>query len=459
MLSVTQRAMTGALKVIQECLTLDQDTPLAIFCDETTVKVAEVLRAAAEKVQVPVRVHPEPLDRQRAFRPEAGLSLSIRERLEECQAVITCLAADPESTPFRLELVRQATHRDKRVGHMPGVTLDVLAYAVNIDYNSVQQKCDDLAFALTAGSTARLTTYRSESTSEVLELDLGGFDRSAVLSTGIVEAGTWGNLPGGETFIAPMEGKAEGRFVLNGAFNSHVMGRGTALVLEFKKGTFTRIVSGPAAVVTKFERLLENANSNKNDSWRTLAELGVGVNDGIRKLTGNSLFDEKCLGTVHIAIGDNSTFGGRSESDCHEDLVTLRPSLQVDGKPILDRGRYVFDSAQWREDIDTHPIHPDLQAHGGFVMKGLIGARERGGALVVERRISDGRMNRYTVGNTHTTPILAAVYTDIPEGPFKIELKRLWRAVQTKSVKMSYETLMRGLSILAKHRLIAVTGA
>lgn len=457
--SLAQRAMGGAQKVIRECLRLDSTTPLAIFSDETSSDVVGVLRTAALDSGVPVKEYGVPLAEQQAFRPENGLPFRWDEYLEECHGVLTCFAADPTATAFRLELVRQATQRDKRVGHMPGANLNVLAYAVNIDYKSVQQKCDDLAFALTVGSTARLTTYMWNGDPRVLELDLGGVDRSAVLSTGVLASGTWGNLPGGETFIAPVEGKAQGSFVLNGAFHAHVMRRGTALVLEFSNGRVADVVSGPAAVVAKFRNLFANPNGHGADSWRTLAELGVGVNDGIRRLTGNSLFDEKCLGTVHIALGDNATFGGNSQSDFHEDLVTLQPSLDVDGRPILDRGRYAFKSREWREDITTYPVDPVLRGKSARVMKGLIPAREEHGALVVERRISDGRINRYTVGNRESTGVLAAIYSDIPKGPFRIELAALQRSVHNRLPEVDRQLLTRGLSILARHCLVAITEA
>ncbi len=95
-------------------------------------------------------------------------------------------------------------------------------------------------------------------------------------------------------------------------------------------------------VVRSFEALFKAAIDDGDPNWRILAELGIGANDGVRQLKGVSLVDEKCLGTVHIALGDNSTFGGRNESAVHEDLVTLAPTLNIDGKPILQKGVYML---------------------------------------------------------------------------------------------------------------------
>ena len=47
-------------------------------------------------------------------------------------------------------------------------------------------------------------------------------------------------------------------------------------------------------------------------------QVGIGLNDQA-VLSGIVLEDEKVVGTVHIALGDNSTFGGTVEVASHLD--------------------------------------------------------------------------------------------------------------------------------------------
>ncbi len=76
-----------------------------------------------------------------------------------------------------------------------------------------------------------------------------------------------------------------------------------------------------------------------------IAELGIGFNPRIRKAFGYILTDEKINGTVHIAFGGNSEFGGKSESTIHWDFVSA-PGVNIevektDGKivQVMKKGK------------------------------------------------------------------------------------------------------------------------
>ena len=70
---------------------------------------------------------------------------------------------------------------------------------------------------------------------------------------------------------------------------------------------------------------------------RNLAEFGIGTND-MARITGVILEDEKKVGTIHIAFGDNSTFGGTVEAGVHIDTVILAPDVTVGETQILTGG-------------------------------------------------------------------------------------------------------------------------
>ena len=71
---------------------------------------------------------------------------------------------------------------------------------------------------------------------------------------------------------------------------------------------------------------------------RNIAEIGIGTNDSV-KLSGMLLEDEKKLGTVHIALGDNKSMGGKVNVPIHVDGVILKPTVYFDDKIIMKSGK------------------------------------------------------------------------------------------------------------------------
>ncbi|MDQ3940934.1 MAG: aminopeptidase, partial [Actinomycetota bacterium] len=63
-----------------------------------------------------------------------------------------------------------------------------------------------------------------------------------------------------------------------------------------------------------------------------------GTNDAAR-LVGNTLEDEKILGTIHIAFGDNHSFGGVIRVSSHHDGIVLSPTVEIDGRVLMTKGQ------------------------------------------------------------------------------------------------------------------------
>ncbi len=80
----------------------------------------------------------------------------------------------------------------------------------------------------------------------------------------------------------------------------------------------------------------------KNDpNVYNIAELGVGLNPK-SEMTGVMLDDEGVLGSAHIGIGTNITLGGCLKTMIHYDLVFWKPTIELDGKVVLENGKIKF---------------------------------------------------------------------------------------------------------------------
>ena len=454
------RALVGAHKVLTESLGLIKGDALAILCDERTEPAARVLLVEAESLSLHASLRLVPIAAQVEYSqtPQAPAHLAEREDFADVRGVLTCFTDLSTTTRFRRDLVRLGTDRGRRLGHIPGLTVELLARVGEVDHRAMARVAEDLALALALGDRAELSTYVFDDGGQILETHtltcrLGGLDRPPITSTGVIPLDTWGNIPGGETFIAPLEDTAEGTFALNGSFRHHVLSAAAPLILTFANGRL-RSIAGPEEERQRLRALLALRSDSPVDGDLQLAELGIGLNESLTTLTGHSLLDEKCAGTAHIAVGDNSRYGGNLQSPLHEDLVTMRPSLQVDGKPILSRGEVAFQSGQWRESL------ADAVATAVFEDRSLVLARtpiltyvDPSGRLCVRREVAAGRMCIYSIGTTEASRTLASILSMIPPLPHAVRAGDLVsRAQQELSLDVGH--VLAALAILCRHRVL-----
>jgi leucyl aminopeptidase (aminopeptidase T) len=219
-----------------------------------------------------------------------------------------------------------ATDAGVRGATMPGVTEDMLARVMAVDFDGMTARSRAVAALLDAGSVAHVSCPRGTD----MTLDLSS--RPGISDDGeLTAAGAFGNLPCGESFIAPAGG--EGRVVASSLAPLGLSDE--PAVLSVQNG---RIVSAEGGLGSQFLKLL----LTHGELGTNLAELGVGTNDCAR-LTGNVLEDEKILGTVHVAFGASAGIGGTVSVPIHLDVVVIEASLDIDGQPVLDAGRFVLD--------------------------------------------------------------------------------------------------------------------
>jgi Leucyl aminopeptidase (aminopeptidase T) len=143
-----------------------------------------------------------------------------------------------------------------------------------------------------------------------------------------------GNLPAGEAYLAPLEGESHGTMVIEWGPTAKLQ---SPLTLTIADGKVVRIEGNDPLRQRLETKFAENPNC------RNLAELGIGTNDKASR-PDNVLEAEKILGTIHLALGDNTGFGGTVAAPFHEDYVFYQPTLTLvmpDGSQeiIIDNGQ------------------------------------------------------------------------------------------------------------------------
>ncbi|HUJ35484.1 MAG TPA: aminopeptidase [Solirubrobacteraceae bacterium] len=304
--------------VVRRCLGVREGEDVVVVVDRETRAIGEALRdesAAAGADAILTIMDQRATDGSEPPAPVAAA-------LAACDVFVAPTSRSLSHTSAR----KHATDRGARGATMPGVTEDMLARVMAVEFDTMAARSKAVAAVLGAGTRARVTCPRGTD----LELALDG--RPGISDDGeLGERRAFGNLPCGEGFIAPAFG--EGTVVASSV---------ASLGISADPARFTvaggRIVAADGGLGPAFiELLLAHGELGTN-----LAELGVGTNDRAR-LTGNVLEDEKILGTVHVAFGASAGIGGTVSVPIHLDVVIVDASLEVDGQAVLDRGRYVLD--------------------------------------------------------------------------------------------------------------------
>lgn len=219
---------------------------------------------------------------------------------------------------------KNASKKGARMASMPGITQEMMNRTLNVDFNKIRKLNNKLIAKLKNKNKIRITTKKG--TSMVFYLK----GRKWTGDDGIyTKKGSFGNLPAGEVFIAPLERKSSGKIIVDASIGGiGKVDRNAELTV--KDGFISGIYGGKIA--GKFKKLL------KGKLYRNVAELGIGTNYRAR-ITGNVLEDEKVAGTCHIAFGNNKYFGGKVDVPFHVDVVVKSPTIYADDALIMKDGK------------------------------------------------------------------------------------------------------------------------
>jgi leucyl aminopeptidase (aminopeptidase T) len=224
---------------------------------------------------------------------------------------------------------RAASLAGARVATLPGVTEEIMIRCMNADYGEIAARTYRLCERLEGTEVVRVMAPAGTD----ISMPIGG--RRAHASSGLFrEKGQWGNLPTGEAYLAPLEGRSEGVVVVDGSMAGvGLLSRPLRIVVE--GGYATEITGGPEAGA-----LVALLAPHGRDA-RTVAEFGIGTNDRAT-LTGVILEDEKVMGTIHVAFGDNKSMGGTVRVASHLDGLVKEPTVWFDDVKVMEEGRLLI---------------------------------------------------------------------------------------------------------------------
>jgi leucyl aminopeptidase (aminopeptidase T) len=313
---------SAALMAVRDCLGLQARERCLVVTDEPLRLIGYAVRQAAKDLGsevILVEILPR---RTNGEEPPAEVAALM--------GIVDAVLCPTSKSLTHTDARRAASANGVRIATLPGVTEEIMVRCMNADYHKIAARTQRICALMETAKAIRVTAPAGTDITMPIE------GRKAHASTGILrEKGQWGNLPTGEAYLAPVEGASCGVVVVDGSMAGVGM-VAAPIRITVEGGYATAIEGGEDAA--KLRALLE---PHGKDAY-TVAEFGVGTNDKAI-LTGNILEDEKVMGTIHIAFGDNKSMGGSVRVASHLDGLVTRPSVWFDDRLVMRDGSLLVE--------------------------------------------------------------------------------------------------------------------
>jgi leucyl aminopeptidase (aminopeptidase T) len=310
----------AASKVVSECMGVKAGERVLIITDKNKLTIGRALFDAAKKITSETRLLEIPVGKVNGEEPDE----SVAQEMLDYGVILIPTSKSFSHTKAR----RDATGHGVRLATLPGITEEIFMRTMEADYHKVSKLTQKIKQALDKGKMVRIiTTSGSDIVMSIEGRECDGGDAF------YLEPGSWGNLPAGEACLGPVEGTTNGIFYIDATVLGKAVDKPIKVIV---KDGYAIDISG-GSVAAELKKTLAQVGKNAF----AIAELGIGTNDKA-KLTGNTLEDEKVLGTAHIAFGNNKSYGGIIDVPIHIDGVFKKPTIYVDKKKIMDAGKLIL---------------------------------------------------------------------------------------------------------------------
>ncbi|MEO8679926.1 MAG: aminopeptidase [Vicinamibacterales bacterium] len=324
----------GARNAIRVCLNVQPSERVTVIADRECEDIAASLIAEIEQVGAPYQVF---ILEDVAPRPLDDLPAVIAADMEKSQVSILAVHVQRNELKSRMQLTDIVNRRRMRHGHMVNINRQMMLEGMRADFHKVDRLSTKVIDIVRGAKEVRATTK-------------GGSHFTATLNpayrwiktSGLISPDKWGNLPGGEVFTTP--GDVNGTLVIDG------------VVGDFLCEKYGSLAATPLTLVVKDNRLVSATSDNKEleaDFWNythtdensdRVGEFALGTNIELKSVIGHILQDEKFPG-IHIAFGN--PYGVHTGADwfsaTHIDVVATRFDIWVDGRQIMEDGKFLIE--------------------------------------------------------------------------------------------------------------------
>jgi leucyl aminopeptidase (aminopeptidase T) len=237
---------------------------------------------------------------------------------------VNILRGVAEETPFRISVIKLETRKSRaRLGHCPGITMDMLTEGALSLTREENSKMQDNARSLLAVLQDVDSVHVTSPSGSDFTISVKG--RTWFSDTFINwKDMKWMNLPTGEVLVGPVETSMQGTLVCDLA----VGGIGPLkkpITIETKDGEVISVESDDKEAL----RIVKETQATDKMA-RFVGEFALGLNPKAR-IVEEFLESEKVGSAIHVAFGNNMDYPGvtANNSANHQDFLVDKPTVTV----------------------------------------------------------------------------------------------------------------------------------
>jgi len=310
----------AAKNALQNVLEATPGERILITCDDEKIEIGQAFATGALAQGLWTRLLTLKTNKTRKDPPPELVEIIIAQKPD---VYVNIMRGIGEETVFRVKTITLETRGKKaRLGHCPGVTMDMLTNGALALATEEHKKMQNFAQKLmqTLTNTVKVEISNPAGTKLAFSAEGKPFFTDTKLDWKELK---WMNLPTGEVMVAPVEDSLNGKLVCDVAIGGVPHLLKTPLEITAKNGKAEQITSKDKTVLAKVKQWLNT------DEWASIVgEFAFGINPKAR-FVDEFLESEKILGTVHLAFGSNLDMpGGRNGSANHMDLLMSKPTVK-----------------------------------------------------------------------------------------------------------------------------------
>lgn len=317
--------MKGARILVDICGVVRIGEKVVIATDKDKLQIADIIaKACIERGVEPIVISMIPR-KNHGEEPPIPFTATLRE----ADVVFAVTSFSLFHTNARIEACKKGV----RWVNLPDFSMQMLCEGgLFVDFHKQRVKAEKIGQILSSGSSVRVITNKGTD----IQFSIAG--RDAIVESGISDKpGMVNSPPDIECSIAPLEGTAKGKIVIDGSIVLPGLGPlKEDVILRILGGSVTEIEGSEEAIL--FKKILKSAQEKE---VYNIGEFGIGLNPKC-KICGSMLEDEGVYGTIHFGIGDNHTMGGCVEASMHTDVVVKNPTVFIDEKMVIKSGKHIY---------------------------------------------------------------------------------------------------------------------